>query len=223
MGCECSLDKLKNEVDRVIFHHELSQKINNNDILLKSIIQIQSVYRSYIFRKRTFLSQVQNNDDDNNNNNQEFIFYNSNAKFKTSIPKLISDYEFDIVKLKYPPLKDNIKALFLPNVEYTNDNSEYLGEWDPLSGKRHGRGIQKFPNGAKYEGYFQDDQASLKGKLTHPNNDTYEGGWKNGKADGYGVYSHNDGARYEGKKKWKRCVLLGRWFFLSGGIFRKFY
>ena len=196
MGCECSLDKLKFEINKAIGNYELPQKINDNDILLKTIIQIQSLYRGHSLRKKISYSITEKNSDEINN--QKFLFHNKNAKFKITFPKLITLYEFDLLKIKYPPLNDNIKTIFLQNVEYINDNSEYLGEWDPLTGKRHGRGIQKFQNGSKYEGYFIADSASIKGKLTHSNNDIYEGSWKNGKADGYGTYIHNDGAKYEG-------------------------
>ena len=71
MGCECSLDKLKNEVDRVIFHHELSQKINNNDILFIAVIfsvkehfylkhKIMTMIIIIITKNLLFIIQMQN-------------------------------------------------------------------------------------------------------------------------------------------------------------------
>jgi hypothetical protein len=50
-----------------------------------------------------------------------------------------------------------------------------------------------------YEGEWQEDKSSGKGKLVHADGDIYEGDWKNGKANGQGVYLHVNGARYEGQ------------------------
>ena len=74
------------------------------------------------------------------------------------------------------------------------DNARYEGQWNTLTGKRHGRGYQEWGDGSVYEGYWQDDKACGKGRLIHADGDIYDGNWKNDKADGYGQYTHADGA-----------------------------
>lgn len=64
---------------------------------------------------------------------------------------------------------------------------------------RDGYGIQKWPDGATYEGEWKDDVAQGKGKLIHPDGDIYYGEWKNDKANGYGVYHHANGTKYIGE------------------------
>lgn len=64
---------------------------------------------------------------------------------------------------------------------------------------RHGYGIQKWPDGAIYEGEWRDDIAEGKGKLVHVDGDVYYGEWKNDKANGYGVYQHANGTIYKGE------------------------
>jgi hypothetical protein len=76
----------------------------------------------------------------------------------------------------------------------------YMGQWS-REGLRSGRGIQIWPDGSKYEGYWNNDMANGKGRLIHADGDVYEGDWVNDKAHGYGVYTHMDGAMYTGQ--WK--------------------
>ena len=42
-------------------------------------------------------------------------------------------------------------------------------------GQRHGFGIQVWPDGAKYEGYWRDNVANGKGKFYHIDGDVYNG------------------------------------------------
>ena len=41
--------------------------------------------------------------------------------------------------------------------------------------QRHGRGIQVWCNGTRYEGYWKNDKANIRGKLSHADEDSYEG------------------------------------------------
>jgi hypothetical protein len=43
------------------------------------------------------------------------------------------------------------------------------------NGKRHGFGIQVWPDGAKYEGNWKNDKTDGKGKFWHANGDYFEG------------------------------------------------
>jgi len=63
-------------------------------------------------------------------------------------------------------------------------------------GVRHGKGVQVWEDGSRFEGEWVNDRAcTSKGKLIHGNGDIYEGEWKDDKANGMGVYCHKDGAR----------------------------
>ena len=120
----------------------------------------------------------------------------NNSILYEKIPKS----SLELIFKKYPPLKDGKLITLRP--PYENDGHIiYYGEWDPNTNKRHGRGIQIWPEGSRYEGLWQNDKANIKGKLEHNDGDYYEGEWKDDKAEGYGVYYHIDGGRYEGM--WK--------------------
>lgn len=83
--------------------------------------------------------------------------------------------------------------------ELTLENgAKYEGEWLLGSEIRQGKGMQIWPDGSLYEGWWQENKANGKGRLIHADGDIYDGYWKDDKAHGYGVYSHLDGARYEG-------------------------
>ena len=60
----------------------------------------------------------------------------------------------------------------------------YEGEWvhsDQLPyGIRMGRGVQLWPDGSRYEGYWKDGKANGPGRLLHVNGDCYEGIWREG-------------------------------------------
>lgn len=83
----------------------------------------------------------------------------------------------------------------------------YEGEWvkTPFSLKeqlpqvRMGRGVQLWPDGSRYEGFWREGQACGPGRLIHANGDCYEGIWREGQACGQGIYVHADGSRYIGE------------------------
>ena len=74
---------------------------------------------------------------------------------------------------------------------------KYTGEWNE-AGKRHGRGTQIWPDGARYDGYFQNDHQEGYGRIIHNDGDTYVGYWQNDRSNGTGKYTHIDGAYYSG-------------------------
>jgi hypothetical protein len=76
--------------------------------------------------------------------------------------------------------------------------ARYQGEWILGTNIREGKGIQVWPDGSLYEGWWKDNKANGKGRLIHADGDIYDGFWKDDKAHGYGIYSHLDGARYQG-------------------------
>ena len=78
------------------------------------------------------------------------------------------------------------------------NGARYQGEWLRGAGVRQGKGVQIWPDGSLYEGWWRDNKANGKGRLVHADGDIYDGFWKDDKAHGFGIYSHLDGARYEG-------------------------
>ena len=198
MGCSCVLTYVEKDVD-IARLKKIIQTIKTNPKLLRMVTVFKSLFRGYIFRKKYYYSKLAP---------FGFEFFDKTIEFKNPSKKIISKEEFICLKNIYPPLCDNIPTILLDNIEYLNNRSEYLGEWDILTGKRHGRGIQVWLDGTKYEGYFIDDKANKQGKLTHPNNDIYEGEWNNDKAEGFGIYIHNGGSKYEGY--WKNDKQHGR-------------
>ena len=50
---------------------------------------------------------------------------------------------------------------------------------------RHGYGVQMWPDGAKYEGYWKNDKAHGKGKFYHVEGDVYDGDWAQDKVRYY--------------------------------------
>ena len=88
------------------------------------------------------------------------------------------------------------------NQEYIDPESgvEYSGQWMLLNEKdgRVGRGIQIWPDGSVYEGYWWDNMANGIGRFIHSEGDVYMGNWVNDMSQGYGVYYHLNGTVYEG-------------------------
>ena len=82
-------------------------------------------------------------------------------------------------------------------VELEN-HARYEGEWIVGRDIRQGKGMQIWPDGSMYEGWWKDNKASGKGRLIHADGDVYDGEWLDDKAHGYGIYYQLDGAKYEG-------------------------
>lgn len=52
----------------------------------------------------------------------------------------------------------------------------YIGQFN--NGMRNGKGKQVLQDYTLYEGFWDGDQASRRGRLINPNGDVYEGDWK---------------------------------------------
>ena len=79
---------------------------------------------------------------------------------------------------------------------------------DAANNQRHGFGIQLWPDGSKYVGYWERDMANGKGRLIHSEGDIYEGisedplvsgDWKDDMASGHGRYVDVSGMIYVGE------------------------
>lgn len=55
-------------------------------------------------------------------------------------------------------------------------NSFFKGNWK--NGKRHGFGVQLFPNGARFVGNWKKDKAQGFGRLEYVNGTFYEGNFE---------------------------------------------
>eukprot|EP00359_Climacostomum_virens_P002668 CAMPEP_0204904456 /NCGR_PEP_ID=MMETSP1397-20131031/4874_1 /ASSEMBLY_ACC=CAM_ASM_000891 /TAXON_ID=49980 /ORGANISM="Climacostomum Climacostomum virens, Strain Stock W-24" /LENGTH=471 /DNA_ID=CAMNT_0052073251 /DNA_START=731 /DNA_END=2146 /DNA_ORIENTATION=+ len=103
-------------------------------------------------------------------------------------------------------LKDGVQVQDFPQKTLEN-GAIYRGEWSMSGQYRHGKGVQEWEDGSRYEGYWANDRAFGKGRLIHADGDVYEGMWKDDKKHGKGVYIHVNGARYEGS--WEDDKLNG--------------
>ena len=79
---------------------------------------------------------------------------------------------------------------------FLENGVQYEGEWLKGTQIRQGQGIQIWPDGSLYEGYWADNKANGRGRLIHADGDVYDGEWRDDKAHGKGIYSHLDGAKY---------------------------
>ncbi|MDR0884296.1 MAG: hypothetical protein LBN05_06805 [Oscillospiraceae bacterium] len=74
---------------------------------------------------------------------------------------------------------------------------EYSGEM--RKGKYQGEGALLLPNGDRYEGIFDDNIYSLRGRYTSVQNWEYSGELLDGKPNGRGTFTTKDGDAYEGE------------------------
>ena len=198
MGCTCENSKSEANIELQKPPEELSQK------LINSTITIQSHIRGYLLRKKlydNYIELMQNlhpskkilpknkNFLENGKENPENI--NSSNKEDE-----ITEQDMSYLFSNYPPLKDGIKVILKP-LQFDEDGACYSGEWDE-EGNKHGRGIQLWPDGSKYYGYWIKNKVNKRGKLVHIEGDVYEGEWVDFKAEGFGIYTTLNGTKYEG-------------------------
>ena len=112
---------------------------------------------------------------------------------------------YDVIDSQINALKEN-SAIDPPISAFDPPLPDgYIGE--SLHGKRHGRGVFKYPDGARYEGMWENDMANGEGSLVHADGDVYNGSFVNDKAHGQGTFEHANGARYVGE--WKEDMQHG--------------
>ncbi|XP_060049477.1 alsin [Erinaceus europaeus] len=93
------------------------------------------------------------------------------------------------IQRQEPPISRSAKYTFYKDPRLKD--ATYDGRW--LSGKPHGRGILKWPDGKMYSGMFRNGLEDGYGEYKIPNKalnkeDHYVGHWKEGKMCGQGVY-----------------------------------
>jgi hypothetical protein len=68
-----------------------------------------------------------------------------------------------------------------------------------MSNERQGWGVQKWTDGAIYEGFWKGDAANGKGRFIDSCGDVYEVAWVNGRSHGHGRYTHYNGSTFDGE------------------------
>ena len=189
---------------------------------LNKIIQIQANYKGYLSRKKhtEFQSKI-------NAKKREkwgsvgfkkldkLPDYSNQATRETE--KKFGKFVYDDQNFDIPEEELEERGLF-----ELDNKAIYIGQWNK-EGIRCGKGIQYWPDGSKYEGYWKNDMANGKGRLIHADGDVYEGTWYNDKANGSGSYSHVDGAKYIGDWKEDKQDGKGEEKWPDGSIYKGDY
>lgn len=192
---------------------------------LTDIILLQSVLRGYLDRKKARDLLAYNKDTKFSSGYQDKLKIASSNRNSNNIEEIIRKEVHELTNNNIPDYSNSATKLIQTKlgqfiyrestspdlikrgpVKMEND-AIYIGEWNSLN-KRCGKGVQKWSDGAMYEGYWDYDKANGKGRLIHANGDVYEGDWKDDKAHGFGIYIHTDGAKYEGS--WENDKQHGR-------------
>ena len=100
-----------------------------------------------------------------------------------------------------------------------DDGRLYRGQCDPF-GREHGYGTMVFPDGRKYEGYYEKGIAQGKGKMHCSDGRCFEGEWVNGAAHGKGHLILADGSEYDGEWKNGKIEGYGYYRYSDGSIYR---
>ena len=169
---------------------------------VQKIIKIQACYRGYITRKKLGPEFARLRHD----KNQVEPVASKPTRKKIAVVPDYSNPETRATEQRLGPFKydkqpsDSDQELEDREPFELDNGAIYIGQWSK-DGLRHGKGVQNWPDGSKYEGYWENDMANGRGRLIHADGDVYEGQWVNDKAHGNGVYIHMDGAQYVGE--WK--------------------
>ena len=224
MGCSsCNIFNLfqeqKNEMegnnqDAKTLNDSTNQIEVNNNILLANNINNEIENKNLSLALNSAAPQAGQEIKTNDNNENDLPKINLDKSIEEDFNELINNY---------PEKEDGIKVEKRLPKENEIDKTLYYGEWDVDKNLKHGRGIQIWPDGAKYIGYWQNDKACGKGKLYHSDGDIYEGDWLNDKPNGYGIYTHKDGTRYEGEWKDDKQNGNGKEIWTDGAIYEGQY
>jgi len=213
---------------------------NKNDLIAKQNDQIKEEGKFIKFRKKLNNEKEDNKSKISVNNNNVVEIGNStislssvhshsnfeckekNTNKENQKLKFMVDEYNELIK-NYPKKEDGIKVEKRDPIENTEKKTIYYGEWDIDKNIRHGRGVQIWPDGTKYIGYWENDKVCGKGKLFHSDGDIYEGDWLNDKSNGFGIYIHKDGTRFEGEWKNDKQNGYGKEIWTDGAIYEGQY
>ena len=128
---------------------------------------------------------------------------NENINADNAFDQTEKDLSYKFLKLS--------DLFFVDNHKFKNE-SQYKGQMrqnkEKSRSERHGYGVNKWTNGAVYEGEWRNNQTNGKGTFWHSGGDIYIGEFLNDQAHGFGVYIHKNGSRYEGD--WVHDVQQGQ-------------
>ena len=205
MGVKCScLTEISREENSLRFENsrEMIQDQAKKEIDINDIIKLQGVIRGYADRKKAKVLYT-------NYRNIKSRVYRKIPNPDISLPpelivlSQIPSYTNPIVQTTFRKLgpfrhqnvNDKIERLSKGPILLKNQ-AVYIGEWNLLD-QRDGYGMQIWPDGSVYEGYWKNNTL-FKGRLIYENGDAYDGEWYDNKANGKGICYYNDGSVYTG-------------------------
>ena len=160
MGCSCTNQDINKEQGNKNFQEDINNKDVINDNINSDKIDVNE-NENYIEagklkgapplagfeNKEKITATNEGNENDINNNNQN--------NFQDITTNEITEKDFNELNEICPPMDDNI-IVEKRNPRENKDNKViYYGEWKKDKNIRHGRGIQKWLDGAKYIGYWK--------------------------------------------------------------------
>jgi hypothetical protein len=83
------------------------------------------------------------------------------------------------------------------NYANANGRKKFTGEF--VNGKRNGRGLMEWKNGAKYFGEWKDGNMHGQGIIMYSDGGVYSGQWRNGTFHGDGKATYANGDKYKGQ------------------------
>eukprot|EP00347_Sterkiella_histriomuscorum_P018419 403345580 len=111
-------------------------------------------------------------------------------------------------QVKLLDLKKSSENREIRSMVTLEDGSVYLGEWNVLTNKMEGKGMEIHQSGSIYSGEFKDGELNGYGILIYSNGNIYEGEWANDKRNGLGTFIIKDGGTYVGQ--WKDGLKEGQ-------------
>ena len=114
-------------------------------------------------------------------------------------------YKLSAKPLSKFEVKDAEEVITRPAVTL-EDGIKYTGEWK--GHKKHGKGVQTYPDGSTFEGVFVEGVACGPAAFTHVDGSSFQGEFKDDMANGKGLLSHVDGYKYDGL--WKDDLKHGK-------------
>ena len=139
MGCSCFPKKLDEE-KKLEFAYALPSYQQKGDNLQNNAAN-NNIYS--------------NNNNNNNENTEEGQYFNEN--FRIIKTDRVKESELQELYYNFPPLKDGVVVETKGPLLDIHEKVIYYGEWDTKEDVRHGRGIQVWPRGRRYKGYWKNN------------------------------------------------------------------
>ncbi|MFT7809312.1 ankyrin repeat and MYND domain-containing protein 1 [Arapaima gigas] len=123
-----------------------------------------------------------------------------------------------------PAPKDKAAGHLTPSPQGAADGpwGSYVGETG-AGGHKHGRGVQKWSDGSRYQGQFANNLKEGTGVYTWPNGEVYQGSFYKDSRHGEGVYCWPGGSRFVGKFYLNEREGYGTQYFPDGTVFQGLY